>query len=58
MLVCERERGDIFIYIYFSAKLKAASQEELIHMWKEHFKYMLVKYPKVTDKPMMKIINN
>ena len=39
-------------------KLKAASQEERIHMWKEHFKNMLGKSPKVTDKLIMKIINN
>ena len=40
------------------AKLKAASQEEQIHTWKEHFKNLLGKSPKVTDKPIMKIINN
>ena len=27
-------------------------------MWKEHFKNLLGKYPKVTDKPIMKIIHN
>ena len=35
------------------AKVKAASQEERIQMWKEHFKTLLGKSPKVT-----KIINN
>ena len=41
-----------------SVKLKAASQEEQIHLWKEHFKNLLGKSPKVTDKPITKIINN
>ena len=40
------------------AKLKAASQEEQIHLSKEHFKTLLVKSPKDTDKPIMKIINH
>ena len=40
------------------AKLKANSQEEQIHMWKENFKNLLGKFPKVTDIPIMKIINN
>ena len=40
------------------AKLKAAIQEERIHLWKEHFKNLLRKSPKVTDKPITKIINN
>ena len=40
------------------AKLKADSQEERIQMWKEHFKNLLGNSPKVTDKPVMKIINN
>ena len=38
-------------------KLKAASQEERIYTRKEHFKNLLGKSPKVTDKPIMKIIN-
>ena len=37
------------------AKLKAASQEEQILMWKEHFKNLLGKSPKVTAKTHMKI---
>ena len=40
------------------AKLKAAIQEERMHTWKEHFKNLLGKSPKVTDKPIRKIINN
>ena len=40
------------------AKLKAASQVEQIHMWKEHFKNFLGKPPKVADKTMTKIIHN
>ena len=39
-------------------KLKAASQEEWIHFWKENFKNLLGKSPKFTDKPFTKIINN
>ena len=39
------------------AKLKAANQEERIHMWKENLKNLLGKSPKVTDKPIPKIIN-
>ena len=40
------------------AKLKAASQEEQIYLWKQHFEYLLEKPPKVTDEPITKIINN
>ena len=40
------------------AKLKAGSQEERIQMWKEHFKNPLRKSPKVTDKPITKIVNS
>ena len=40
------------------AKLKATSQEKWIHMWKEYFKHLLGKSPKVTDKPITKIVNN
>ena len=39
------------------AKLKATSQEEQILLWKEHFKNLLGKSPKVTDEPIMKIID-
>ena len=39
------------------AKLKAASQEKQIHLWKQHFEYLL-KPLKVTDEPIMKIISN
>ena len=38
-------------------KLKAASQEERIRMRKKHFKNLLGKSPKVTDRPLTKIIN-
>ena len=38
------------------AKLKAASQEEQIHLWKQHFKNLLGKFHKVTDEPITKII--
>ena len=40
------------------AKLKAASQEEQIHLWKQHFENLLGKPPKVTDEPIAKIISN
>ena len=39
-------------------KLKAASQEERIHLWKEHFKNLLGKSPKITDELITKIIYN
>ena len=40
------------------AKLKAASQEERIHLWKEHFKNQLGKFPNFMDEPITKIISN
>ena len=40
------------------AKLKAASQEERLLRWKEHFKDLLENSPDVTDKPIPKIINS
>ena len=40
------------------AKVKAASQEERIHLWKEHFKNLLGKSVKITDEPLTKIIND
>ena len=40
------------------AKLKAASQEERIHLGKKYFKNLLGNSPKVTDEQIMKIINN
>ena len=40
------------------AKLKAASQEDRIHLWKDHFKDLLEKSPKVTDESITKIISN
>ena len=40
------------------AKLKAASQEERIHLWKELFKNLLGKTPKVTDGHITEILYN
>ena len=40
------------------AKLKAASQEERIHLWKQHFENLLRKPLKVTDEPITEIICN
>ena len=40
------------------AKLKAVSQEEQIHIEKEHYKNLLGKPPKATNKPITKMINN
>ena len=40
------------------AKLKAASQEEQIHLWKQYFKNLLGKSLKFMDEPIMKIISN
>ena len=41
-----------------NANLKTASQEEPIHLLKRHFENVLGKPPKVTHKPIRKIINN
>ena len=38
-------------------KVKAASQEERIHLWKQHFKNLLGKSSKVNE-PIVKIISN
>ena len=40
------------------AKLKATSQQERIHLWKQHFENLLGKHPKVTHEPITKIISN
>ena len=40
------------------AEIKAAGQEEHIHLWKEYFENLFGKPPKVTDIPITKIINN
>ena len=40
------------------AKLKAARQEERIHVLKEHFNNLFGKSPNFTDKSIWKIINN
>ena len=40
------------------AKLKATSQEEQIHLRKQHFENLLGKPPKVTHEPITKIISN
>ena len=37
-------------------KLKAANQEERIQIWREHFKNLLGNSPKVTDKPIIKLL--
>ena len=39
-------------------KLKATSQEERIHLWKQNFDNLLQKLPKVTHEPITKIICN
>ena len=38
------------------AKQRAASQEERIHLWKQHFENLLGNPPKVTDEPITEII--
>ena len=40
------------------AKLKAASEGERLHQWKEHFKNLLRKPPKITVKLTEEIINS
>ena len=37
---------------------RAKLKEERIRMWKEHFKNLLGNSPKVTDRPLTKIVNN
>ena len=39
------------------AKLKATSQEERIHLWKQNFEDLLGKHPKLTDESITKIIS-
>ena len=39
-------------------KLKAASEQERLQMWKEHFKYLLGKTPEITDKSIETIIHH
>ena len=38
-------------------KLKATSQEERIHLWKQHFQNILGKPPKFTYEPITKIFS-
>ena len=40
------------------AKLKATSQKERIHPWKQYYENLLGKPPKVTHEPITKIISN
>ena len=39
------------------AKLKATSQQDRIHIWKQHFEKILVNPPKVTHEPITRIIS-
>ena len=39
------------------AKLKAASQQERVKLWEQHFKNLLRNPPKITDEPITRIIN-
>ena len=39
------------------AKLKATSQQEQIHLWKQHFENLLENPPKSTHEPITKIIS-
>ena len=39
------------------AKLKAASQQERVKLWKQHFENLLGNSPKVTNEPMIRIIS-
>ena len=39
------------------AKLKAASQQERVKLWKQHFEDLLGNPPKVTNEPITRIIN-
>ena len=37
---------------------RAKKKEEQLHLWKQHFKNLFGKPPKVTDEPKTKIITN
>ena len=39
------------------AKLKAASQQERVKMWEQHFKNLLGNPPEITDEPITRIIS-
>ena len=39
------------------AKLKAASQQERVKLWEQHFKNLLGNPPKITDEPIARIIS-
>ena len=39
------------------AKLKAASQQERVKLWEQHFKKLLGNPPKITDEPITRIIS-
>ena len=39
------------------AKLKAASQQERVKLWKQHFENLLGNPPKVTNEPITRIIS-
>ena len=39
------------------AKLKAASQQERVKLWKQHFENLLGYPPKVTNEPITRIIS-
>ena len=39
------------------AKLKAASQQERVELWEQHFKNLLGNPPKITDEPITRIIS-
>ena len=41
----------------FKAKLKAASQQERVKLWEQHFKNILGNPPKITDEPITRIIS-
>ena len=40
-----------------TAKLKAASQQERVKLWEQHFKNLLGSPPKITDEPITRIIS-
>ena len=40
-----------------NAKLKAASQQERVKLWEQHFKNLLGSPPKITDEPITRIIS-
>ena len=55
---CVATTGNEGDYIFDNkAKLKAASQQERVKLWEQHFKNLLGNPPEITDEPITRIIS-